>query len=623
MSSQSKQMIGEALDKLSNKIFDEYFDSKEQDINQKTQLIASLFQNQLNLENQYRSELIQAGVELPEEDQSANYIDIVNKAGNKPLLETLDSLYTQSSLNLNRLTNAKASFVKGQKIASQYASGVDIDGDGTIDIGAKSPGEVGLEAFRYSPGEESALYASFDKLGIDVDPTATGFSEGFATYNTEKLALDRLASDTQLKQTHLSIANMELENATNQINLASTSIGDPIIAGITATAPMFSSLSLIKNNIRGDEDQQALASSEYQKLVETISNNYPAIANQLNSAVSTYMNRDTSDGIVSPYDGFIGIMADAYKDLNMYLQIPEADRGVDSSGKWIGSSQYTSLHNRVTQYAQTGIITRDRITGGYDYQLLEQAYKIDEAKDNIMNNMNILDRNSASKLLSEGFGFNAINDSLEFIDKESERFIDFNNNLDPAYLAYMDSQDEIDITGTVPEGGIDVGTELESSLSNIEELSTALKEKEKIGEELQQSKYKIAGGLRKYAPSNFGLGTGFVWGDDAVEGKGRSVMPENYVPTDTEIDRIKERFLKVQRRRLNPDMNNTWLESIPVLGLAAQFFPQGAEGVIEEYPEVKEDMEEFNEWIEAIHIARGKRGELKSKKIDIQQLLGR
>ena len=623
MSSRSKEMIGEALDNLSNKIFDEYFDRKEQDLAQKQALVASLFQNQLNLENQYRSELIAAGVDLPEEEQSDNYIDIVNKAGNKPLLETLDSLYTQSSLNLNKLTNAKASFVKGQQIASQYASGVDVDGDGTIDVGAFTAGESGLEAFRYSPGEEEALYASFDKLGIDVDPTATGFSEGFATYNTEKLALDRLASDTQLKQTHLSIANMELENATNQINLASTSIGDPIIAGITATAPMFSSLSLIKNNIRGDEDQQALASSEYQKLVETISNNYPAIANQLNSAVSTYMNRDTSDGIVSPYDGFIGIMADAYKDLNMYLQIPEADRGVDSSGKWIGSSQYTSLHNRVTQYAQTGIITRDRITGGYDYQLLEQAYKIDEAKDNIMNNMNILDRNSASKLLSEGFGFNAINDSLEFIDKESERFIDFNNNLDPAYLAYMDSQDEIDITGTVPEGGIDVGTELESSLSNIEELSTALKEKEKIGEELQQSKYKIAGGLRKYAPSNFGLGTGFVWGDDAVEGKGRSVMPENYVPTDTEIDRIKERFLKVQRRRLNPDMPNTWLESIPVLGLAAQFFPQGAEGVIEEYPEVKEDMEEFNEWIEAIHIARGKRGELKSKKIDIQQLLGR
>ena len=79
MSSRSKEMIGEALDNLSNKIFDEYFDSKEQDLTQKTQLIASLFQNQLTLENQYRSELIQAGVSLPEEDQSANYIDIVNK----------------------------------------------------------------------------------------------------------------------------------------------------------------------------------------------------------------------------------------------------------------------------------------------------------------------------------------------------------------------------------------------------------------------------------------------------------------------------------------------------------------------------------------------------------------
>ena len=46
--SEATRAIGEALDSLTNKIFDEYFARKDNDLMQKQQLTASLFQNQMN-----------------------------------------------------------------------------------------------------------------------------------------------------------------------------------------------------------------------------------------------------------------------------------------------------------------------------------------------------------------------------------------------------------------------------------------------------------------------------------------------------------------------------------------------------------------------------------------------
>ena len=51
MDSTGKQMIGEALDQFTEKIFDHYFTSKEQDLAQKQSLVASLFQNQGHASN--------------------------------------------------------------------------------------------------------------------------------------------------------------------------------------------------------------------------------------------------------------------------------------------------------------------------------------------------------------------------------------------------------------------------------------------------------------------------------------------------------------------------------------------------------------------------------------------
>ena len=45
------------------------------------------------------------------------------------------------------------------------------------------------------------------------------------------------------------------------------------------------------------------------------------------------------------------------------------------------------------------------------------------------------------------------------------------------------------------------------------------------------------------------------WADNS-SGKDFSV----YVPTETEIERIKEKFLKKQLRRLDPEVPNTLLE---------------------------------------------------------------
>ena len=184
-----KGLIGEALAELTEKVFDEYFVRKDQDLAQTQALTASLFQNQMNLENTYRAELINAGVSLPTEHQSPGYIDIVNNAGNQPLLDTLNELYARSSANLNALTNIKASYTKGVKMADEYSAGVDIDGDGTIDVGAYTSGEQGIEPFRYSPGEQDRIFSAFEGMGID--PNAPGFVEGFGSFNTTQLAFER------------------------------------------------------------------------------------------------------------------------------------------------------------------------------------------------------------------------------------------------------------------------------------------------------------------------------------------------------------------------------------------------------------------------------------------------
>jgi len=153
-----KGLIGEALAELTEKVFDEYFARKDQDLAQTQALTASLFQNQMDLENKYRAELINAGVSLPTEHQSSGYMDIVNNAGNQPLLDTLNELYVQSSTNLNALTNIKASYTKGAKMAEEYSAGVDIDGDRIIDVGAYTSGEEGIEPFRYSPAEQTKIF---------------------------------------------------------------------------------------------------------------------------------------------------------------------------------------------------------------------------------------------------------------------------------------------------------------------------------------------------------------------------------------------------------------------------------------------------------------------------------
>ena len=114
------------------------------------------------------------------------------------------------------------------------------------------------------------------------------------------------------------------------------------------------------------------------------------------------------------------------------------------------------------------------------------------------------------------------------------------------------------------------------------------------------------------------------WEQWADEDKNISAgLPDNYVPTNTEVERIRERFLKAQYRRLNPNVPNSWLESIPMVGLLAQFYPQGAEGVASEWPKVKKELEKFNEWIDTINKAKALTGDLQIQKLDIQKLIER
>ena len=616
MSTAAKQAIGEALDSLSNKVFDHYFQRKENDLMQRQQIVASLFQNQMNLENEYRNQLLDAGVNLPEEYRSSNYIDIVNSAGNQPLLDTLNALYAQSSVNLTNLSNVKSSFAAGQRIAETYAAGADIDGDGIPDVGAFTKGETGVNPFRYSEDEKTKLFQSFEQLGVDPNlANMPGFIEGFDTFNTYEFALNRAGAAAKLKESHIHLANLDLERATKEINIATMDLGPSIIAQLTNSSPIFSKLAVIKNNLKGDKDQVDVATEEWNNLNIAIQTNFPDISTALGSGIANYIERDTIDGVAGPYDGFVSLLSSAYSDLKQYLTVFDPSL-VDEDGQWVGDPAYTGLHNRVTQYQQAGVLARD-MGGNYDIDLLELATGIDAAKDNVISSLGTINANNAEALLAEGFGYNAINDSLEFIDREGQRFIDFNNETNPAYEAWLEhlriSQEEN--TETDPNA-----LNVDSIMEGLGQLETEVAKRDALIDENRTLKEEVRRGLNKFAAPNFGQGTGFVWGDNAIEGIAGS-QPHNYIPTDTELERISERFIKEQARRLNPNVPNSFLEYIPMVGLLAQLFPQGASGVASEIPKVRKAFEEYNQWIESINQARAKQGEVLAKKLDIQKIL--
>ena len=205
-------------------------------------------------------------------------------------------------------------------------------------------------------------------------------------------------------------------------------------------------------------------------------------------------------------------------------------------------------------------------------------------------------------------------DSLENINRQNK--LDSLNNLVNNQNNNINNQvtatDGINIEKLISEafGG---------SVANLQEKVDA---RAKAGNAYVQAKADVQVGLRKYATSNFGQGTGFVWGDSAVEGK-RVQQPHMYVPTDTEIERITKKFVNKQLRRLNPDVNNTFFEYIPMVGLAAQLFPQGVQGAIDEVPGVVEEFEQFNQWLTSIDMLENRKDIYKTKKLDVEKLLNR
>ena len=159
---------------------------------------------------------------------------------------------------------------------------------------------------------------------------------------------------------------------------------------------------------------------------------------------------------------------------------------------------------------------------------------------------------------------------------------------------------------------IDIDTELEGA---FDLLATEVGKKQKISSVLGEVSRDVRVGLTRFA------GSWELWADEDKQVSGG--LPDRYMPSNTEIERIREKFLKQQFRRLNPNVPNTWLENVPLVGLLAQFYDQGAEGVASEYPKVKKELEEFNKWIESINKARSLTGDLQIQRLNIQELMGR
>ena len=632
LSVQAKQAIAMSLDTLSNELIGAYMGKKESELQTQQQLVASLFQNQLGIEQQYRADLKEKGITLPEEYRSNNYLSIVENAGDQPLLDTLNQLYAESSSNIMVLEDAQASFRKGAELASQYSS--------DVDIGFSTPGEVGIEAFRYGPEETEEAFAAFDIMGIDT--SAAGFKAGFSSYSNEEKAKLRYDTDKQNRATDLQLFNAEIESATRTNHTATLNVGNEILSSISSI-PGLQNVGNVKGWLASpDEDTQSLGNDEYQKIFTHIQNNYPLIAQDLSNAISKYVTTAGADGMLTPYDGFRELAADAYKTAQLYMQT--------------GANKSSPHYDKFSQYVPAGIIPGDPDNpSGFDMRLLEQGYTSDAYNDKILNVMQTWNSNNISNLLEEGFGYNAVMDSLEFIDKNSDRFIDVNDTANQVYQSLLEEQ-QPDMLADYQLDPEVLGYDVNTLDQKVGELATTEKDlKAKSGEA-----YRLLQDVDLFGDEILGLGAtrpgsemmrysdmelfpewdqlvaqtmltveGLVPGlgieregglDPLTYGQAAGEM---YIPSDSDIENMKKIFIKTTQVAIDPDVTDpkvrTFLRTMNTVipGVSQISYPQGRLGAAQHRLLHRTRLNAFNKYLEKINEIRKLQGKKEVQLIDL------
>ena len=384
------------------------------------------------------------------------------------------------------------------------------------------------------------------------------------TYEQGITSLDNITKGAQYNLTKNGTVAQMVSNSISTFSL--TKVGEGEISG-----KIFAELALVSNQTQLDLE---LFENEYLTLNNIQAPRTGSAKNELENKILADENFSVTIGSVT-------------YDIEDYKNMLERKKDFTQLNLW---------NNSIVKNSVEDLNDLDKIYeahGDYSQKLI--AEMTNKGFDNGL--VNDFEDYQLSKLIGEGstsdkideiFNLN-LNDNLLIDDADD----DPNNNL-------LNLSDEIN----KDEDAINIGTV--GTDTDWKKLETAFADQEKAKLELKTSKDAITAGLHKYVGnSGFGAGTGFKWGDqdkyDSGDGVSNSLNYSKYVPTPTEIDRITENFIKKQMRTLNPKINNTAWEYIPVVGLLAQYFPQGIKKAVKNKSKVEAAFAKYNLWVKEIN----------------------
>lgn len=532
--------------------------------------------SELASQAKYKDFLINEGVSIPDQFQSSGFTSIVeNATGDLGTIEMLDAA----------LGNARTTNTALQSLVSDFRAGQKLSQSGAFMDQSYTAGEEGISKVTFSGTEFDKIFAEEKNKGLIGDKDLDVFKQGFLAGNMDVNAgMQYLKDETLLYQSNLANQKLEFDTAISMGSEYLSNAEKDISQVLERNGIPIQTLAF--NASKGGDEGFDTFNESLDDLVDGKFGNLTKdgiVAKLVKQVVTKYAMSESKDT-----DVFGTLAEEASRTYNDY-----------ASGD---ADQRAIMEDTLSDYVKLGLINVVKGSDGQSrYVISDEIKKVQTGYSNldaIYDRMGKKSSELVANMSSRGFDSSA----AQTFNENIESMQDFN---------YSPEIDEI-FVNSVDDNVVDplkINFEDLNFSSKMEELS---KEVEKNKGTKQTARELTKGVARNTV--RFG-GVSMEWADNS-SGKDLSV----YVPTETEIERIKEKFLKKQLRRLDPEIPNSFFENVPVVGLLAQFFPQGAEGVVEEYPDVQKELLNFNAWIDDINKLRNLRGEMEVSKLKIAEM---
>ena len=543
------QLINQTLDKITSEM------ARRGD--QKSNLNLQLAQNmvlgvQTDLADK-KNQMINLGLELPEQDKSANFQHFIDNSGDTDTMNVMGSMYGQALQMKNMVDESLTMYNQGRREAKTLlAEGAGRRAFYGDEISPDAPYES-YSDYRLDAPEIEALGArgTISEEDYTNQYYMAGFDEG---NRSQEDAMNIMLADQKLQQSTLALHAGKLEFAKQANDEGVVSMG-AVIGNNMITTGIPEALGL--KGILGVEG----GAGQFSSVIQTITKKgeFPNIQAEIIKALN-----DFADPSLTPADqlrGFTTMSGNAHETFQIVNSIeaqaissgffganvdPLVGLTDDQINQLRSSNEnYNLAYTKLLEYAAVGIPVNNQ-------KLLQQTYMSNEISSNIISSKNKIVRGEMDKL-SQDLGI-----SSDYLYENTEWIPEENWDVTAAQLQAQEAE-EAAITGS-----LDLPTMEEGEWSEIVQLGKEMKTRR---EESETAYFNIRNDLRA------------IYKNVSV----KKVMSEegldvDQVPNKEQLDKLKSALEADIKRALDPK-TQTAFGNVPLLGLLAP--EQGVEGVVD------------------------------------------